>query len=197
MRRPRSRNSPKSQTKEEGPDPIGNLPIFEGPLDEKFRKEIEKVDGKDTELVKKVATVVLSIVHQESFSGPLPHPKHLAEYNQILPGAADRIIAMAEKEQAHRHSWEVKSLRYDFSYSLLGIILGFVIALALLILAYVSSQAGHQNVALTFLAASTVGMVASFIKGRSWLKDRNSSPEPKEEKPKPPSPPAPPKRTRR
>jgi len=84
---------------------------------------------------------------------------------------------MAEKEQTHRHDWENTSLKFDFSYSILGIVLGFLIALALLDLAYISSQAGHQNVALAFLAASTVGMVASFIKGRSWLEDEKSEPE--------------------
>lgn len=44
----------------------------------------------------------LSTVHQ-SFSGPMPPPALFREYDQILPGAAERIMAMAEKEQQHRH----------------------------------------------------------------------------------------------
>jgi uncharacterized membrane protein len=32
------------------------------------------------------------------FSGPLPPPEALAKYNDILPGAADRIITMAEHQ---------------------------------------------------------------------------------------------------
>jgi len=37
------------------------------------------------------------------FAGPLPPPEFFAEYNRILPGSAERILAMAEREQAHRH----------------------------------------------------------------------------------------------
>jgi len=44
-----------------------------------------------------------STVISERYSGPLPPPKVLEYYNQIAPGAADRIISMAEKEQDHRH----------------------------------------------------------------------------------------------
>ena len=45
-------------------------------------------------------------------TGPLPEPEIIAAYEKALPGAADRIIKMAEKEQSHRHSnesFEVKS----------------------------------------------------------------------------------------
>ncbi len=39
---------------------------------------------------------------EQSFSGPLPLPEHFAEYERILPGAAERILAMPEKEQQIR-----------------------------------------------------------------------------------------------
>jgi hypothetical protein len=35
------------------------------------------------------------------FSGPIPAPELLAKYNSALPGAADRIISMAEGEASH------------------------------------------------------------------------------------------------
>lgn len=38
-----------------------------------------------------------------SFSGPLPPPRMLQEYESVLPGLAERIVARAEKEQAFRH----------------------------------------------------------------------------------------------
>lgn len=43
------------------------------------------------------------LISQRSHSGPLPDPQDLEQYNNVLPGAAERIVAMAEKEQAHRH----------------------------------------------------------------------------------------------
>ena len=39
-------------------------------------------------------------------SGPLPHPQILAGYEQVLHGAADRILQMAENEQKHQHQRE-------------------------------------------------------------------------------------------
>jgi uncharacterized membrane protein len=34
--------------------------------------------------------------------GPIPDPITLAQYNRVLPNAADRIVSMAEKEHRHR-----------------------------------------------------------------------------------------------
>jgi uncharacterized membrane protein len=43
-----------------------------------------------------------------SYSGPLPLPQQLQGYEEIVPGAADRIIRMAEKQSAHRIEIESK-----------------------------------------------------------------------------------------
>lgn len=37
---------------------------------------------------------VLERVESSAFSGPLPQPDILKEYNSIVPGAAERIITM-------------------------------------------------------------------------------------------------------
>jgi len=37
-----------------------------------------------------------------SYTGPLPLPAHIEQYEAVLPGAADRIFAMAEAEQRSR-----------------------------------------------------------------------------------------------
>jgi len=58
------------------------------------------------------AQFALVRVHQEEFfSGPLPPPDLLREYDKIAPGCAQRIIGMAEKEGDHRRTiqrWKVK-----------------------------------------------------------------------------------------
>ena len=46
-----------------------------------------------------------SLVHQHtevSFSGPLPPPGVLEGYERVLPGSAERIFTMAEKQLEHR-----------------------------------------------------------------------------------------------
>ncbi len=39
-----------------------------------------------------------------SYSGPIPPPAMLEEYNRIVPGSADRILRMAEDQTTHRHA---------------------------------------------------------------------------------------------
>ena len=51
------------------------------------------------------------------------------EYDRVLPGSADRILAMAEKEQAHRVSMEDIALRASAKDSKFGQYFGFSLAL--------------------------------------------------------------------
>lgn len=46
---------------------------------------------------------MVSVEQSSSFAGPLPPPSLFNGYEKTLPGAADRILTMAEKEQENRH----------------------------------------------------------------------------------------------
>ena len=53
-----------------------------------------------------------AIVHaQLEFSGPLPPPQILGQYEDELPGAAERLFRMAEKQQDHRINMDESSVR--------------------------------------------------------------------------------------
>lgn len=51
-----------------------------------------------------------TLLTQQSYSGPLPPPELLAQYETLFPGAADRIFQYAEREQANRHSLDAAEL---------------------------------------------------------------------------------------
>lgn len=53
-------------------------------------------------------------IHSIEYSGVLPPPAMLAQYDQIEKGFADRIITMAEKQQAHRFELEKEGLESMF-----------------------------------------------------------------------------------
>lgn len=61
-------------------------------------------------------------VSRETFAGPLPPPALLGEYEEALPGLAERIVVMAESEGCHRRAIENRLLRL----SELGLASGFV-----------------------------------------------------------------------
>lgn len=46
----------------------------------------------------------------QTFEGPIPHPTLLSQYDALVPGAAERILTMAESEAAHRHSLEQSAM---------------------------------------------------------------------------------------
>ena len=48
-----------------------------------------------------------------AFSGPLPNPEAFEKYDQALPGAADRILRMAENEQKIRGSGQKGAIDND------------------------------------------------------------------------------------
>ena len=64
----------------------------------------------------------------ESVTGPIPPPSMLKMYEEVLPGAADRIMSMAESEQNIRK----KAMQGFFSNDQLRILGGFLVSLALI-----------------------------------------------------------------
>jgi uncharacterized membrane protein len=82
------------------------------------------------------------LLHQsveQHFSGPLPPPEILEQYQSIDPNFPERIIAMAEQQAAHRQHLEKQAveaqIRDDKSQRVetrIGQFLGFLIACACL-----------------------------------------------------------------
>jgi uncharacterized membrane protein len=98
-------------------------------------------------------------------TGPLPHPEILSNYDQILPGAAERILAMAESQSAHRQNLEVKYLAAESRNSLLGIICALFLGLLGLSASGICIYAGHGWPAAALRGATIGSLVGSFIYG--------------------------------
>src|SRR6266699_3874292 len=69
---------------------------------------------------------------QSWFSGPLPAPETLAEYDRVLPGLARRIVERWEKESDHRQGMERSIVRARISNQSRGQIIGAVLAVIVL-----------------------------------------------------------------
>ena len=68
----------------------------------------ESVVEKDAEIVKdseqeETSRAIIAQKREIRYSGPIPEPDTFRRYEEVLPGAADRILIMAEKEQNSRH----------------------------------------------------------------------------------------------
>ena len=70
---------------------------------EKVAEEIPK----NTRLIRAIVREVKTELH---YSGPLPPPEMLVQYNGAFPGCAERIVAMAERQSQHRQDLEKTDL---------------------------------------------------------------------------------------
>lgn len=77
----------------------------------------------------------------------LPNPETLEAYDYIVEGSAKMILSMFEKEQVHRHEWEMNAIKtYRFS-TILGQLLGFLIAVSVFVSATVIGIYGDSTIA--------------------------------------------------
>ena len=67
---------------------------------------------------------LLLAVSQE-FAGPIPPPSMMKQYEETLPGSADRILKMAETQSEHRQWMEKKILSFSNREVHIGQMLGF------------------------------------------------------------------------
>ena len=101
-----------------------------------------------------------------SYEGPLPPSAELQAYEQIQPGAADRIISMAERYGEHRQYLESQSMKNAFSTHRTGqFIGGFVVASILAVCGY-ALHLGHVGFASKLGTGTIVALAAIFVLDR-------------------------------
>ena len=100
------------------------------------------------------------------FAGPLPPPEVLGRYEGVLPGLADRIVAMAESNTAHIQTMDQKSLKHDFLRSFAGLAAGFIVTIVFGIIAFRLIIDGYTVPGLVLGSIDLVALVTVFVLGR-------------------------------
>lgn len=110
-------------------------------------------------------------VHRKS--GPLPPAEELEKYEKLLPGLADRIVKMAEKEQDHQHDMQKTGLKGEIWDGRIGQILGFLIGFGALGYGSHTAIAGAE-ITGGFIGVGGIGsLVAVFVYGRKRPDKKN------------------------
>lgn len=76
---------------------------------------------------------LLSVAKREIRSAPLPTPDEFEKYDKTLPGAANRILVMAESEQQFRHGFNNNQIEKEYKLKSKGLLLAFIIIIILLV----------------------------------------------------------------
>lgn len=126
--------------------------------------------GKAQEVVRLVETV--SRFH----IGPLPPPEDFAGYERVHPGTAERILAMAERAQMHRHKQESRTVIGEYGIRIMGQ-LGALATIAMLVALVAYCAYIKQPI------AAAIGGAAAYFLHRASTRDEGGDSQPS---PKPP-----------
>lgn len=132
----------------------------------------------DETLKRSVLTTTSHSETTEYYTGPLPHPDALKKYDEFMPGLAERIVRMAEKEQAYRI--DTTNREEDQKDKLLkiaekesnhliraqswGQLIGALISFSCIgIATYFAFTGAAWEIVIGFLAVPTASLIAAFI----------------------------------
>lgn len=103
----------------------------------------------------------------QQWQGPLPPPGALAQFDQIIPNGAQRIMAMVEQEQAHRIEHEKIELAASVSDFRRGHWLGAALGIASIAGAVLTAYIGaHPTVSIALVSLPIMAAIRGFLHKR-------------------------------
>lgn len=116
----------------------------------------------------KVIEQIVSVIEQEEYRGPLPHPAHFAEFERASRGAGSKIIKMADDARKRADDRYDMVVTNDHQYRTHGLWLGAGVLVVCVIAGTVLCLHGQEFVGGGILVASALTTVASrFIDGKA------------------------------
>lgn len=159
--RAKSDDNIENKTKKEIPSGLKNI------IPEKVKPIIDRLPPKDKATIE-ASLIALSI--KKSWSGPLPSPDTLAEYNKAFPNGAEKIYNLTKSQSEHRMSLENLAISSDLRQSERGQVFGVIIALSFFIGAFVLILLGHEYAGTILGTVDLVALVSVFVIGKDFQK---------------------------
>ncbi|MBI3992282.1 MAG: DUF2335 domain-containing protein [Candidatus Lambdaproteobacteria bacterium] len=111
------------------------------------------------------------------YQGPLPPASEFAKYDQVLPGAAHRILVVMESEQKHRHDLQqtqedhaqgeiTKIIDKDIQLAGRGQHYAMIFAIFALGCATYLGSLGHTWLAGTIATTTILGVISALLTSR-------------------------------
>jgi uncharacterized membrane protein len=118
------------------------------------------------------------------YQGPIPPPEVLRGFDDIVPGAAERLIVLAEDESKHRRALEMRSMdaniaaqqrqlsigeyqsRAVFRSDTVSQALGLIVTLGAIAGAVYLAATGHEAIAALLCAIPTGALIQVFFTKR-------------------------------
>jgi hypothetical protein len=95
--------------------------------------------------------------------GPIPSPATLREYDGLITNGANRIMAMAESEQGHRHRMEGLVVMTSVAAQVIGTVAATGVALAFILMAFWLFREGKNGAAFVSMLAPLAGLCGVIV----------------------------------
>jgi uncharacterized membrane protein len=120
--------------------------------------------GREGQIVPQAQQGAIASINQSvSFSGPLPPPGLLAKYNEVIPNGAERIMAMAERQSAHRESLEAQVVAGNVASQARGSHYAFIICLITIVGGFVLIGMGKNIYGISAVIGSLATLAGVFV----------------------------------
>lgn len=119
----------------------------------------------------------IKVTRKSQFNGPIPPPEIIAEYQAIQNDFPERIMAMAERQQGHRHKMENKALNADILMGVLGWLTPTLIVLLALFFAYVLLSAGKDTEAFVAVIVAIGTLLGAYYNKKKKTDSQEDSSE--------------------
>ena len=106
----------------------------------------------------------------EAFEGPIPPPAVLEAYERLVPGAAERILKMAENQSNHRQEIEKIVVRAGARDSLLGVVVACVVVICSFGWSAYALSKGQSAKAVAVVISTVAGLAGVFVYGKHATK---------------------------
>jgi uncharacterized membrane protein len=117
-----------------------------------------------------------------AYQGLLPPPEMLAQFNQVIPNGADRIVSMAESQQQHRQALESAVVNGNVIAQRRGQLFGFLLGLVAIVggiglIAFDKSTQGLVAIITAFVALAAVFVYGRYEQERERERKRREARE--------------------
>ena len=140
-------------------------------------ESIEKLNLDENEKIV-INREIIAMRRSITYSGPLPHPSMLREYDNIIPNGAERIFNMAENQAKHRQSLEKHVVKSNSRDSFSGIFSAFILSMFTIACGTYCVVSGFSVAGVLLGGAGLASLVGTFIYGtRSERQERKEKRE--------------------
>lgn len=139
------------------------LPALDNP---EIIEEVRRVIGEDPEADTEILLRRITSVVAEYTNGPLPPPSMLKGYEEVLPGAADRIFTLMERQSAHRQELERMALDRGSRSRDRGQVFAFVLCALVVVGGFGAIYVGQSLAGMAAIIIAIGGVAATFLATR-------------------------------